>query len=250
MLKVVLLSMIAFALLVHSYKRTANVIPGEADYPIRNSHPINFITATFQIPISVHVKFTQYYVGTLGREAYPKLSDCHYAVRTGGEQEYSISLKGYWKSDSLNLTLQGNLADEAGHSKGMKTYSASIPVDRYEAGRCHWQFDRLVYTLEDDPSKEIPVFHYTNDVYGGTHNLFRFLCAKRDATRETRQQEICGGPRVEYATWRYQRLEDRNAFLYDPQAYVGSEAVVGGETVAIEFHDIDNVVPFPPPILY
>jgi hypothetical protein len=250
MLKRVLVSMIAFVLLVHAYTRTTNVIPGDADYPTLSASPVNFVTVTFRIPTSVHVQFTLVYAGASGRESHPKPSACHYAVRTGSETEYTIALHEYWKADFLNLTLQSRLPDEPGNSKDIKMYSASIPVDRYEAGRCHWQFDRLVYALEDDPSKEIPVFHYTNDVYGGTHNLFRFLCAKRDATRETRQQQICGGPRVEYVTWRYQRLADRNAFLNDPQAYVGSEAVVGGETVAIEFHDIDNVVPFPPPILY
>jgi hypothetical protein len=250
MLKSVFISMIAFVLLVHTYTGTTNVVPGEADYPILSASPVNFVTVTFQIPTSVHVHFILVYAGVSGRGAYPKPSACHYAVRTGSETEYSVALHEYWKADPLNLTLRNRLSNEPGHSKDLRMYSASIPVDRYEAGRCHWQFDRLVYALEDDPSKEMPVFHYTNDVYGGTRNLFRFLCAKSDATREIPQREICGGPRVDFTGWRYQSLENRNAFLNDPQAYVESEAVVGGETVAIEFHDIDNVVPFPaPPIL-
>jgi len=249
MLKSVLVSMIAFVLLVHAYTRTTNVIPDEADYPILNAGPVDFVTVTFQIPTSVHVHFTLFYAGAFGRESHPKPSACHYAVRTGSETEYTVSLHEYWKADRLNPTLEIRLPDEPGHSKDIRLYSASIPVDRYELGRCHWKFDELAYSLEDDPTTQMPVFYFTNDAHGGS-TLFRFLCAKREATRESQQQELCGGPRTDYATWLYSGPEERSAFFNNPQAYVRNGAVASESTVAVEFHDIDNVVQSPPDPVY
>ena len=95
MLKSVLISMIAFVFLIHAYTRTTNVIPGEADYPILKTSPADFVTVTFQIPSSVHVHFTLFYAAASGRESHPKPLACHYAVRTGSETEYTISLREY-----------------------------------------------------------------------------------------------------------------------------------------------------------
>jgi hypothetical protein len=245
MLKSVLISMVAFVFLIHAYTRSTNVIPGEADYPILNTRPVDFVTVTFQIPASVHVHFTLFYAGAFGRESHAKPSTCHYAVRTGSETEYTIALHEYWKAEPLNLTLQSRLPDESGLSKDIGMYSALIPVDRYEAGRCNWQFEKLVYSLEDDPTTQMPVFYLANDAHGGS-NLFRFLCAKREATRESRHQELCGGPRTDYTAWLYRRPQERNAFFNNPQANVQNAAVARGSTVAVEFHDIDNVVQSPP----
>jgi hypothetical protein len=248
MLKSLLLSMVGFVLFIHAYTRTTNVIPGEADYPTLSKEAADFITVTFHIPASVHPRFTLFYAGAFGRKTYPKPSLCHYAVRTGSATEYTVVLNEYWKSDPLTLTFQSQLPDELGHSKDIKSYSASIPVDRYEAGRCHWQFDQLAYSLEDDPTRLVPVFYYANDDQSESVGPFRFLCTRQDATRETRQREVCGGPRIEYATWLYQRPEKRFEFLNDPQAYVQKRRVASGSGVSVEFHDIDNVVVESPPI--
>jgi len=249
MFKSVLISMIAFVFLIHAYTRTTNVIPGEADYPLLNGSPVDFVTVAFQIPKSVHVHFTLFYAGSFGRESNPKLSACHYAVRSGSETEYIIALHEYWKADPISLTLQSRLPDEPGHSKDIGMYSALIPVDRYEAGRCHWQFEKLVYSLDDDPTTQMPVFYLTSDAHGGS-NLFRFLCARSEATRESRERELCGGPRTDYATWLYRRPQERSAFFNNPQAYVRDGVVASGSTVAVEFHDIDNVVEAPPAVIY
>jgi hypothetical protein len=249
MLKSVLVSMIVFVLLVHAYTRTTNVIPGEADYPNLNANPMDFLVVMFQIPTSVHVHFTLFYAGASARESHPKPSACHFVVQTGSETEYTITLHEYWKADPLNLTLQSSLPDQPGLSKDIKIYSASIPVDRYEGGRCHWQFDELAYSLDADPTTQMPVFFFTSDAHGGS-SLFRFLCAKHEATRESRQQELCGGPRLDYATWLYRRPEERNAFFNDPQANVRNGYVAIGSAVTVEFHDIDNVVQSPPDVIY
>jgi hypothetical protein len=245
MLRIVLMSIVAFVFFIHAYTRTTNVIQGEADYPILKTSPTDFVTVTFQIPSSVHVNFTLYYAAAYGRESHSKPLACHYAVRTGSETEYTIALREYWKVEPLIPTLQSRLPDEPGHSKDTRVYSALIPVDRYESGRCHWQFDKLVYSIDEDPTTQLPVFYLANDAYGSS-NVLNFLCAKREATRELPQLKLCAGPRLDYTTWLYLRPQERNSFWNDPQAYVRNEAVARGSTVKVEFHDIDNVVPSPP----
>jgi hypothetical protein len=200
-----LIVLLGFVLFRQFDERHTNVVPGERDYPERNTQPSHSIQVTFFIPASLHPRFYAIYTATAGHNTSPTPPQCHYAVRTGTATEYSVSLHEFYVDVPLELEYVSNEVEWLGspHSREMKKYSAKVVVDRYRGDRCGWNFDSVLFVPDNYGIEPVKVFRL-NEVgrYGFdgpqselVPSWINFWCTRLSATPEWPSHEVCVGPR-------------------------------------------------------
>jgi hypothetical protein len=139
--------------------------------------------------------------------------------------EYSVEIP-------VTVSLLG--AVDHPRSVGEASYRATVTVDRFTAGRCHWSLDRVLYRFKgSDTSSQL--FDFDQELPGngmaGNGMLSTFWCKSVSAKNETNAHEICIG----------HRADPPGARGSDPRVFpihLGSEAT----QVQIEFQDQDHLV--------
>jgi hypothetical protein len=122
-----------YVLLQLAFETTAvggNVNPGDRDYPALNSNAHTKIVVSGRAPEKWKLHLVAYYYPKEGGILNPSTGGlvCGWAVGPGVSLPYSIT---------YGLTV---------HRHG-DTYTAEMPMDRYEEGHCGWHLSMVGYTI-------------------------------------------------------------------------------------------------------
>lgn len=249
----IVVSALAFSLVLSGCDRTTNIRPGEWDYPVTKAHPTRLIELSLLIPDGLRLSLTAVYTTNYGRGMSSKPTTCHYATRSGSATEYSIKQNEFSVSVPLNLTFDRIEPDMPEHSRGRKRHRVSIAVDRFQPGRCLWVLDRVVYSTGDVAIYEQQLFR--TDYRGNKPGLdsealqvlgpalTSFWCTTRTRTREMPTHQVCSGPRSD------SKYSNRPTRLTADDVVFTREQVKDltlskeGASIQVEFFDIDDIVP-------
>jgi hypothetical protein len=106
----------------------ANVKKGDPDYPENNPAPTRWLTLTARVPATLSVDFSVGYISVPTRSANGDIS-CGFNP--------NIEVISAFSADDPPLTME-RTAD---------TLRATIAVDKYLPGRCHWHFNGIGWRL-------------------------------------------------------------------------------------------------------
>jgi hypothetical protein len=176
----VLISVIWYALSARA-PRISNVTPADADYPILNSHPRHTIEVTLLMPSSLNLEFSALYSAALGRDAEAIPVACH-----------SVEIPVPVSFQSATVTPPRSL--------GERRYTAIVAVDRFQAGRCHWTLDRVLYRRKGAGTNS-QLFHFDEKqpsyAMAGQGMLSTFWCKSVAAKDGINASEVCVGHRAD-----------------------------------------------------
>lgn len=123
--------------------------PGEVDFPRENPSPTHRFRFEAVLPPRISVRFKLVFAALVHSDFKPgELPRCHYVTDTGQMLPFTVSVP---------LPLKFEKSDpELG-----EYYSGTVTVDRYVPGRCRWELTAAMYSLDDDPRHDVPLFHYS-----------------------------------------------------------------------------------------
>ncbi len=179
--------------------KTSNITPNDADYPIEKPLPLHFIEVTLLMPESLHLEFSAVYSAHFGRDAQVTPMGCHFLTKTGAHVNGPRSLAEYSVEIPLHLSLE-KAPNEHAASVGERIYHALVTVDNFQAGRCHWTLDRVLYrTSGADTSWQL--FQFDEDRPGSgmgrREMLSTFWCKTVAARNGVNASETCIGNRAD-----------------------------------------------------
>ncbi len=199
---------------------SAEVKPGDRDYPTPNPHPTEIVQVTALTPPTLKVAFEY------GYSASPRAGGL---MGTGTECQRTIGLAvtaPFYVNIPVRMVAQGSL------------YSGNVEVDKFEPGRCEWTFSGISYSTVSPLS------------YGGV--LVRFKETERShavtldiwcimAGIDPKAPELCGGLHFLSAI---RNLVSPEFVASIPQSERDdTEADIGPETTSIivRFHDLNSL---------
>lgn len=128
------------------------VNPGDLDFPRENPGPTHEFQFEAVLPPKIPVRFKLVYTASLRVDSKPgEVPPCHYVADTGQTLPFSVVVP-------LRLKFE-NDDPELG-----EYYGGAVAVDRYLPGRCGWELTAGMYSLDDDPKHDVPLFHYNEFV--------------------------------------------------------------------------------------
>lgn len=192
-----ILASVAWYSLSGPVARTSNVTPRDADYPIVNSHPQRTIEVTLMSPSSLNLQLSALYTATLGRDSRTTPAACHFVVGTNSDTKHPKTLNEFSVEIPVPMSFQGTV--ENPRSSGEARYLATVPVDKFAAGKCHWSFDRVLYRVTGAAaSAQLFQFDAEHPGYGmvGNGSLSTFWC-KAGPGKDGIRSESCIGHKAD-----------------------------------------------------
>ena len=185
----IILASVAWYSLSGPVARTSNVTPGDTDYPIINLNPDHTIDVTLLMPASLESQLSALYTATLGRDAQTTPVACHFVASA----QLPKSLTEYSVEIPVTVSLQG--AVDHPRSVGEASYRATVAVDRFAAGRCHWSLDRVLYRVKGAATGS-QLFHFDEEHPGyamaGNGMLSTFWCKSMPGKDGVRSESCIG----------------------------------------------------------
>lgn len=227
-----ILASVAWYSLSGPVARTTNVTPGDIDYPQVNRNPRHTIAVTLLAPTSLDLQLSALYIATLGRDKQTTSVVCHFASGTHSDTAPPNAWTEYSVEIPVAVSFQG--AVENPRSIGEASYRATVAVDKFAAGRCHWRLDRVLYrVIGAETSSNLFQSDEEHPGYGMAENgmLSMFWCKSVTAKNTANAHELCIG----------HRADPPGASGSDPRVFplrLGSEDT----QVQIEFLDQDHLV--------
>ena len=227
-----IMASVAWYSLSRHVARTTNVAPGDTDDPLINRNPQRTIAVTLLAPTSLDLQLSALYIATLGRDDQTTPVACNFASGTHSGTAPRNALTEYSVETPVAVSFQG--AVENPRSIGETSYRATVAVDKFTAGRCHWRLDRVLYRVKSaETSSDLFQVDEEHSGYGmaGKGMLSTFWRKSIAATNTANAHELCIG----------HRADPPGASGSDPRVFplhLGSEDT----QVQIEFLDQDHLV--------
>ena len=129
-------------------RHSQDIKAGDTDYPLENPSPAKTFQFEAFLPPKLPVHFKLVYMATINAEPKPSAVPlCHYVTDTGRMSPFTVSVP-------LQLRFEKHDPQSGEYYRGM------VAIDRYFPGRCQWELIAGMYSLDDDPKHDVPLFHY------------------------------------------------------------------------------------------
>jgi hypothetical protein len=199
--------------------RTANVKPGDVDYPIENPYPKRVVQFTAVIPTTLKVTLRVGYSASASEGGSP------------GNGTACVHEVGYAVTSPYSVAFPLKLTGTEG------SYRGTFSVDRFQWGRCGWHFVGVWYAVENQGPREDELVTYADRFGTVSDNQLDVWCVKAPKL-DPKFPEVCS------------RLSMLKGFISPdfensiPENARGNStpAVIGNNTqsITIQFHDIDS----------
>ncbi len=131
----------------HALTWCANVKPGDLDYPVKNTNPVKFVQFTAVVPSWLKVHFHLVYMPAIANSLNSGQAVCTYITKDGIAAKYSVSVP-------LSMSPDRDQGPQG------QSFHGTIAVDRFNPGRCHWEFVELGYTIDGNAGEDFLLFRY------------------------------------------------------------------------------------------
>jgi hypothetical protein len=137
--------------------RTENIKPGEADYPVVNSTPKHVLELQVSGSPAFHLKLIIGYRATIPGGPTTSVTACAYEAGLAVPMPYSTARYIDWTGGA---------------------YRGEIALDRYQPGRCKWDFAGAWFTVEDSTVQHQELFFYDGRPDSAATNRIDLWCIK------------------------------------------------------------------------
>jgi hypothetical protein len=129
-------------------RHSRDIKVGDMDYPLENPHPAMTFQFEAVLPPKLPIHFKLVYMASIN--AKPKLGavpPCHYVTDVERMSPFTVSVP-------LQLRFEKHDPHVGEYYRGI------VAIDRYSPGRCQWELIAGMYSVDDDPKHDVPLFHY------------------------------------------------------------------------------------------
>jgi hypothetical protein len=121
---------------------------GDMDYPLENPRPAKKFQFEAVLPPKLPVHFKLVYMAFVDAETRrSSVPLCHYVTNTGRMSAFTVSVPLQLRFEKHDPYLG-------------EYYRGIVAIDRYFPDRCQWELIGGMYSLDDDPKHDVPLFHY------------------------------------------------------------------------------------------
>jgi hypothetical protein len=203
---------------------SAEIKPGQPDYPVLNHHPTDFIQITAHIPPTLKVAFHY------GFSASPNAGG---TISSGKSCEREIGL-----AVTAPIYINASLP-LARSSDG--TYHGTVAADRFEPGICDWRFTGISAITVNPPSPAGLLVRFRDDSSSPRGVSSDVWCMRDSHPLNPRVPEECGD--LLFLS-KIQKLVPTQLLSSVPQSErASSQVTIGRNTkiINVTFHDLNNL---------